>query len=242
MIWGASHPFFLHHLPLLPSPPLPFLFILQHDLGCFGLVHLQNTIPHRQGHPYCRVLCSSHDVLQTTIKQLLPIFPHPTFRRTPQAHTRHSYVRVKGMTTYNLEQGLTTANKRMHAVQNSRCCSNPIRKGPTYMSATLRCNGFLRTLFLAIPHVQFSQLVSSNTALELPISHTHPHSITLAPSFLCTISHTHRTFNTNPSTYTRTLLTVPVPYVPTPLHHRRHRWCAMFVGFGYLRIVSGFTV
>ena len=55
------------------------------------------------------------------------------------------------------------------------------------MSATLQL--FLRTLFLAIPHIKFSQLVLSNTALELPLIHTaHHHNTTLAASFLCTIS------------------------------------------------------
>ena len=75
------------------------------------------------------------------------------------------------------------------------------------MSATLRCNGFLRTLFLAILHLQFSQLVSNNTALELPPSHTHPQSTVLAASFLCTISHP-----IGPSI--QTLLPSPVHFSP----------------------------
>jgi hypothetical protein len=80
------------------------------------------------------------------------------------------------MTTLNLEQGMATDDTRIHPVQSSSCCSNLIKQEPTYMSATLRCNVFLRTLFLAIPPVKFSQRVSSNTRnahLPYPPSQHH---------------------------------------------------------------------
>jgi hypothetical protein len=146
------------------------------------------------------------------------------------------------MTTLNLEQGMATADTRIHPVQSSSCCSNLIKKGPTYMSATLRCNVFLRTLFLAMPPVKFLQRVSSKRQSNCPFpipTLTAPHSLL----FFFAPSHTpHRTFNTNPSAFTCTLLTVPVPYVPTPLHHCLHRWCAIFVGICCLCIVSGCTM
>ena len=147
--------------------------------------------------------------------------PTPNLPDTTAGSHLPQLCRVNRMTTHILEHGMQTADTGLHAVQNSSCCSNLIKKGPTYMSEALRRNGFLRTLFLAKPQVKFSQCVSSNTALELPISRTHPHSTTLAPYFLCTIAHTpldlqYKPFGLHPYTSHRSSSICPNSVAPPP--------------------------